>query len=172
MKWSECSHFRPRVCNRQQTKTPQHPLDFHHLSLILHNRFVPETTVYFKSNVFRLKNKRFGKRQLFLLRKESLIFLTWGFIHVYIFFLKIFSFLFLMGLTNVFSFSIYVSNIYYLTNKNLFNKSQLFVKETNIQGRTRWAWFVSFHKSTTRTCRLHLVPANLGVIGLTAKSLM
>lgn len=159
MKWSECSHFRPRVCNRQQTKTPQHPLDFHHLSLILHNRFVPET-------------KRFGKRQLFLPPRESLIFLTWGFIHVYIFFLKIFSFLFLMGLTNVFTFSIYVSNIYYLTNKNLFNKSQLFVKETNIQGRTRWAWFVSFHKSTTRTCRLHLVPANLGVIGLTAKSLM
>lgn len=172
MKWSECSHFRPRVCNRQQTKTPQHPLDFHHLSLILHNRFVPETTVYFKSNVFRLKNKRFGKRQLFLPPRESLIFLTWGFIHVYIYIFKIFSFLFLMGLTNVFTFSIYVSNIYYLTNKNLFNKSQLFVKETNIQGRTRWAWFVSFHKSTTRTCRLHLVPANLGVIGLTAKSLM
>lgn len=171
MKWSECSHFRPRVCNWQQTKTPQHPLDFHHLSLILHNRFVPETTVYFKSNVFRLKNKRFGKRQLFLPPKESDFFNLRFYSCIYIFF-KIFSFLFLMGLTNVFTFSIYVSNIYYLTNKNLFNKSQLFVKETNIQGRTRWAWFVSFHKSTTRTCRLHLVPANLGVIGLTAKSLM
>lgn len=39
-----------------------------------------------------------------------------------------------MGLTNVFTFSIYVSNIYYLTNKNLFNKSQLFVKETYKDG--------------------------------------
>lgn len=137
MKWSECSHFRPRVCYRQQTKTPQHPLDFHHLSLILHNRFVPETTVYFKKQCLPAKVQEIWKASTISSSEGVFDFFNLRFYScIYIFFL-IFSFLFLMGLTNVFTFSIYVSNIYYLTNKNLFNKSQLFVKETNIQGRTR-----------------------------------